>query len=186
MCKTIRSNINCFKIIRKCLTRVCTHVFKFYDSFPFIVLSETVWSQTSQTTLKPIKSLYNRALKVFDQKPIRFHHHILLKHNFLSLPNFINFSILKLFFKCVNGLAPKPLSSCISKLQSCSRSTRAASAGDCIVPFRKTCFAQTAFSVRGTSLWNMLPVHLKSVTKLGFFKKETKTWIFQQQQRTHV
>ncbi len=58
------------------------------------------------------------------------------------------------------------------RLQGSSRSTRAASSGNCKVLFCKTSFAQTVLSVRGVQFWNSLPDYLKSAANYNhFFKK---------------
>ena len=127
------------------------------------------------------------ALKILDKKQIRYHHcRILSKYKMLSFANFIDFHYVKLMFKCLNGLAPLPFCKYIMTLQSCNRSTRAASSGNCKVPFCKTSFAQTAFSVKGAKSWNALPDHLKFAANFTTFKRATKSCLIQRQTCTHV
>ncbi len=110
----------------------------------------------------------------------RYHHcHILSKYNFLSFANFVDFQYVKLVFPCLYGLAPQPLFKYVQKPQ--SRSTRAASSGNCKVPFCKTSFAQSTFSVKGAKSSNTLPDHLESIADFHIFKKATKFWLVQQQ-----
>jgi len=117
-------------------TGMCSCISEHYDSFlSHLSYCTTAWSQTSQTTLKPVQRLYNRALKILDEKPIRFHHcYILSKHKIFNFVNFINFRHINLFSKCLTGLAPEPLCKFVNRLEP-SRSTRATTHGDCKVPF---------------------------------------------------
>ena len=96
-----------------------------------------------------------------DQKPTRWHHcQILKKHNLLGFDSFVNFSFLKLIFKCVNNLAPEILScQLINKLNS---RTRGAMSGNCRTAKRKTTFGQSSFVAIGTKLWNTLPSEIKT------------------------
>lgn len=182
----MKASMNGFRMIRSSLTFECAHVFLNTMILSHLSYCTTVWSQTSQTTLKPIERLYSRALKFLDKKPIRFHHcYILSKHKILNFVNFVNLRHIKLFFKCLIGLAPEPLCRFVNRLEP-SRSTRAATCGDCKVPFCKTAFAQNVFSVKGANLWNWLPTNIKTLTKLSTFKKPTKAWFIQQQQCDHA
>ncbi len=42
--------------------------------FSHITYCLTTWSQASNTSLKPILSLYKQTLKVLDKKTIHYHH----------------------------------------------------------------------------------------------------------------
>lgn len=65
-----------------------------------------VWSQTSLKTLESgFESLYNRALEVLQQKPIRFLQCIILaNYSILDFANLIHFNLLKLIFKRLGDL----------------------------------------------------------------------------------
>lgn len=188
MCKTIKAHLGCFKIIRNCLTLNCAFIFINSMIFSHISYGLTTWSQAHQTTIKHIECLYNQAIKILDKKRIRHHHcQILKKYKILSFANFISLHTVKLVFKCLNNTAPRLLCESVTRLQSGTRSTtRATSKGNCIVPFRRTSFAQTAFSIKGTKLWNSLPDTLKSIATLLTFKKQTKQWLIQQQSCSHI
>ncbi len=96
-----------------------------------------VWSQVSQLTIKPVRSLYIQKLKVLDMKPIRWHHcNILQKYSLLSFENFVNVSLIKMVFKCLNNLAPEIICQLINK-QSKVITTRSATNQNCTVPKRK-------------------------------------------------
>lgn len=54
--------------------KTCMHAMM----FTHISYSYTTWSRTSESTLKPIKSLFKRTLKGLDKKNIYYHYYKLL------------------------------------------------------------------------------------------------------------
>ena len=108
--KTLKTNLNCFRMTRQYIPLYAAQLFMHAMVFSHMSYCVTVWSQASQTTIKPITSLYKQALKIMDKKQMRWHHCIILrKYNMLSFDSFIKFSSIKLIFKCVNDLAPAVL-----------------------------------------------------------------------------
>lgn len=76
----------------------------------------TAWAQATPIAIKCIGSVYNRAIKIMDKKPIRYHHcTILKKYNLMNFESLSNFCFLKLIHKCINHLTPEPLSSFIER-----------------------------------------------------------------------
>lgn len=132
LCKTVKTNLNCFRLIRQYMPLKAAQQFMHAMIFSHLSYCITVWGQASQTTMTPIKSLYKQGLKIMDQKPARWHHcQILKKHNLLGFVNsFVNFSFLKLIFTCVNNLDPEILCQLINKQSSRIR-TRGAMSGNC-------------------------------------------------------
>jgi len=115
-----------------------SHAMFFFSHLSYCI---TAWSQTSASTLKPVISLYEQAIKIFDKKPMISHHcDIIQKHKIFTFENFVNFSILKLTFKCLNNCVSPLFSGLIERHQGSLRpSTRASVSGDCVIPkFRKS------------------------------------------------
>lgn len=144
---TIKFNLQNFIQIRASLTVTVARTFLHAMIFSHIEYCFTNWSLTDATTIKPIESLYKKALKV----------HILQKHIFLSFDNFKNFKYACSVYKTLNGLAPPPLSEYIKLKTNRGTTTRATTRGDCEVPFRHTTFGQTVLSVKGSIIWNSIP-----------------------------
>ncbi len=134
----------------------------------------TTWSQAHQSSVKTIECLYNRAWKVLDKKRIRYHHcQILSKYKILCFENFTSLHFVKLVFKCLNNAAPISLCKIITRQQSRTRSaTRSALKDNCSIPFCRTSFAQTAFSIKEAKLLNSLPDHLKCIPTLATLTKQ--------------
>ena len=141
----------------------------------------TSWSFTGVTIMKPIESLFKRALKVLDKKPISYHHcNILQKYNFFNFANFKQFSIACLMYKTLNELAPPPLKEYIKQKTtgaSSAQVTRATARGDCAVPFRRTVFSQKVWSVQGSEVWNSLPLSIRESPSFPTFKTALKSWL---------
>lgn len=145
----------------------------------------TVWSQASPTTIKLIASLYNQTLKIMAKKPIKWHHcHILKQYNLLSFDNFLKFSSVKLVFKCLQNLAPDVLCSLFSR-QNRDRITRGTASGNCKISRRKTSFGQSAFSIKGSQMWNSLPTEIKLTRDIKIFNTNVKVWLKQNQSCMH-
>lgn len=138
---------------------------------PHINYCISCWSQASETAVKPLKSLYNQAVKVLDKKTLRYHHCLVLrKYSMLNFDNLIVYANVRLVFKILNNIAPPPLKTFV---QFCSekmtRSTRSTSCNDCRLPKCSSAFAQTAFSFKGIKEWNKLPKALKLTFNLKDF-----------------
>ena len=128
ICNKIKPNLNCFRFIRRNLSHqaaklhiymytyiyiyiytytVYIYIYKHAMIFSHLSYCIPSWLQASTTTMKPIVSIYKQAIKIMEQKTIKWHHcRILRKHNLLTFENVIKLSILRLFemFKqsCVN------------------------------------------------------------------------------------
>jgi len=73
-----------------------------------------------------------------DKKPIHYHHcKILLKYKLLSVKSFSDLCFLKLTFKCLNNIAPEPLSSFVQR-KNINKVTRDSNNNNCIVPYHMT------------------------------------------------
>lgn len=109
MTNSIKFNLQNFQQIRNNLTETAAKTFQ-HLIFPHIEYCPTTWSLACPSTLKPIKTLYKKALKVFDRKSSSYLHcHILTNHNLLSFNNIINFkAICVIVCKSVSWLRTSP------------------------------------------------------------------------------
>ena len=111
----IKFNLSNFKHIRPFLTTESAKAYMHTMIFSHITYCYTTWSHTSETILKPLKSLFKRTLKTMDKKPQHYHYcNILSKYNILDFDSQI-FMDACLIFKVLNGLAPPPLRDFIGK-----------------------------------------------------------------------
>ncbi len=75
----IKFNLAHFKYARSCMSTKAAKMFMHSMIFSHITYCLTTWSQASNTSLKPILSLYKQTLKVLDKKTIHHTHHCDIK-----------------------------------------------------------------------------------------------------------
>ena len=184
---TLKYNIANFRHIRNSLTTQAAKTYLHAVILPYILYCVSSWSQADKTTLNPIRSLYNQALKVMDRKPRRYHHcHILEKHKLLSLDNLIIYSNIRLVHKIIHGAAPPPLKAFVQlRSDAMSRTSRSTSRGDCDIPKRTSDFSKSAFSSKAIPKWNDLPDHIKILTSYQDFSREAKNSLISNQVCCH-
>ena len=129
--------------------------------------------------LKKLKRIQYAAARVLLQKRIFGPMTpIILDLHWLPIPLRINFKILLLVYKCLNGLAPKYLSELI-KLKSPARSLRSSNKVLLECPKSNTVtYGDRAFSVIAPKIWNPLPLYIKEATSCDSFKHCLKTYMF--------
>lgn len=186
VCNHIKYNLANFRYVRSCMSKRAAMMFMHSMILSHITYCLTTWSQASNTSLKPLLSLYKKTLKVLDKKSIYYHHcHVLKKYNLLNFENLIIYADLCLVYKILHGLAPPVLCQFVSTAPNALRSTRSAARGDCIVPFRKSALGQTAFSIRAAREWNLIPIHIRNFKSYVSFKHNLKKWLIDSQDCLH-
>ena len=90
----------------------------------------------------------------------------------------IEFKILLLVFKALNGLAPLYLAECIPRYVP-GRALRSSSADLLVVPkMQLKKYGEAAFCFYGPAAWNKLPLYLRQATTVDSFKAQLKTYLF--------
>ncbi len=187
MCNCIKYNISTFRHIRNSLTIEASFMYFNAMISSHITYCLSCWSQANETTLKPLRSVYNQALKVLDRKAPHYHHcNILSKYKILSFDSLIRYTNLRTVFKIINNIAPPSMKKII-KLYSeqTSRTSRSTAHRNCAVPKRFSAFAQTAFSFKTIKQWNQLPERLKLSVDLNNFSRNLKKYILDNQLCQH-
>lgn len=125
-------------------------------------------------TLRMLQSVQNTAARIV-AKVNRFDHvsvtSILQNLHWLKVKERIDFKIICIVHKCINGKAPQDLTSTLVKSQS-SRSNLLN------IPSYNSSFGERSFSVAGPRLWNSLPLEIRSITDSVSFKQNLKTHLF--------
>ena len=186
---SVRYNLHNFRHIRYNLPEKAARSYLHSMLFSRIEYCLSTWSYTSGTALKPIESLYNRSLKVFDKKKRSYHHcNILSKYALLSFDNLVFYKSACLIFKALNGLAPPPLTDLFHKKteRPNQRTTRATARGDCEKPHKPFTFSQNGLSFKCVDMWNTLPVTIRECPTYGSFKSQLRVWLITNQACTHV
>ena len=92
----------------------------------------------------------------------------------------LDFKILLLTYKCLNGHAPEYLSELLQSYMP-SRTLRSSSKDLLKEPsYRTSSYGKRAFSVIAPRLWNSLPMEIRSSPSVASFKRSLKTHFFKQ------
>ena len=91
----------------------------------------------------------------------------------------INFKIILLVYKALNGLAPSYLLDCLPKYVP-SRPLRSSTAGLLAVPKKMATkrHGEAAFCFYGPTAWNKLPLYLRQAASVDIFKAQLKTYLY--------
>ena len=104
---------------------------------------------------------------------------ILAELHWLPMSQRVEFKILSLVYKALNGLAPEYISSLLA-CKNFKHSLRSSKGSILEIPRTNNKYGDRAFSVIGPRLWNRLPSHIKNQTTFRSFKKSLKTYLFSQ------
>ena len=100
--------------------------------------------------------------------------------HYLPIRARIEYKILTMVFKCLEGCAPEYLKELIKLRRPTREGLRSGhQVKPLMVPYtRQKTFASRSFSVSGPALWNKIPDSLKAIDNFETFKKELKTYLF--------
>ena len=104
---------------------------------------------------------------------------ILKQLHWLPVKQRIEFKILLITFKALQGTAPSYLQ-CLLQQYVPSRSLRSESANLLIVPKTHRKLGTQSFAYAAPTLWNQLPADLRKKNSLSTFKTALKTHLFKQ------
>ncbi len=100
---------------------------------------------------------------------------VLLSLHWLPVHFKVEFQIVFLVFKVLNGLAPSYLSDLL-RLRSPGRCLRSSNQKLLSVPRSRS---DWAFSIAGPKLWNSLPVSIRTIPTESLFKTRLKAYLFE-------
>ena len=104
---------------------------------------------------------------------------VLVSLHWLPVVFRIDFKIILLVYKALNGLAPSYLRDCLEKYVP-GRPLRSTSADLLTIPttmkYKK--YGKTAFCFYGPMEWNKLPVHIRQAATVDIFKAQLKTYLY--------
>ena len=130
-------------------------------------------------SLNRLKRIQNTAVRIITLcKPRDFITPHLKTLHWLPVHLRIEFKIILLTFKALNGLAPTYLSDLI-KFKKTKHSLRSESKETLSIPRTRTAtYGDRAFAVGAPVLWNSLPEEIRYETHLSAFKTKLKTHLF--------
>ena len=132
---------------------------------PHVTYCSSSWSSMSKANHKKFDSLIGNISRLV---PINKTFEQIVQHNKTML-----------MFKGMRNIAPTYLCNRVKPVdQRHQRVTRFALQGNVVVPISKNSFASRTFINSSTSVWNNLPVEIKSIESLLLFKSAIKRHIF--------
>lgn len=101
----------------------------------------------------------------------------LMELHWLKIEERIDFKVLLIVYKALNGLAPCYLADLLSK--PCKGNLRLDSSLKLFQPRPSSSkMLHGSFAVKGTCLWNSLPMHIRCSATVVVFKCRVKTFLF--------
>uniref|UniRef100_A0A672IAL3 Reverse transcriptase domain-containing protein n=1 Tax=Salarias fasciatus TaxID=181472 RepID=A0A672IAL3_SALFA len=128
-----------------------------------------------------LQLLQNAAARVLTRTRGRAHiTPVLQSLHWLPVRFRIDFKVLLLVFKCLNGLAPSYLADLFLPYRPSRALRSSGSALLCVPKARTKTHGEAAFSHYGPRLWNSLPENLRTAETVDIFKGRLKTHLFNQ------
>ena len=133
--------------------------------------------------LNKLRRVQNAAARLIFQETKYCHVRPLLYNmHWLPAEFRIDFKILLLTYKAINGLAPFYLHELISLKEACKYKLRSDCDGLLLNPVKfktLTTLGDRSFAAAAPQLWNSLPYAIRSSPSVASFKKTLKTFLFQ-------
>ena len=131
--------------------------------------------------VQKMQKIQNNAARIVSRCGRREHITPILSNlHWLPVTKRIDFKILLITFKALNGLAPGYIHDLITPYQP-SRSLRSLNLSLLRKPKSRTLsYGDRSFAVAAPSLWNKLPLRIRQIEDLDNFKSELKTHMFRQ------
>ena len=132
-----------------------------------------------QKSIAQLQLLQNSAARMLTRTRKRAHMTPILKSlHWLPVCFRIDFKILLLVYKALNGLAPVYLSDLLLSYEPV-RALRSSGRGLLVIPKINTkTYGEASFNYYGPRLWNSLPEDLRAASSVHIFKSKLKTHLF--------
>jgi hypothetical protein len=136
--------------------------------------ASTVWSGAGEVHLKKLNSLHRRAAKSLVSNPYLTTDEKLRSVNILSLDKQFELNITVLVYKARHGLVPSYIRTLLATNEYRHDS------GKYILPRTRIDLYKNSFAFSGASIWNSLPLKIRSCTTLSLFRSSVKKYFLSQ------
>ena len=143
-----------------------------------LIIVTVFWQAYLKGLFRKLQLVQNAAARVLT-KTKKFEHitPILRSLHWLPVCQRIEFKVLLIVYKSLNGLGPKYISDLLLHYIP-ARPLRSAGTSLLNTPRVKTKHGESAFSYSASCIWNKLPEELKQAQTLNIFKTRLKTFMF--------
>jgi hypothetical protein len=132
------------------------------------------------TEISKLQRIQNTAARLVNRSKKSEHiTPILRKLHWLPIKLRINYKILLITYKALNGIAPDYISNLLTPYKP-ARSLRSSGQNLLFTPNSNTAtYGDRAFSISAPKLWNTLPQNIRNADNINSFKSKLKTFLFQ-------
>lgn len=162
--RLVAKNLHLLKKLKLYVDRNALKSFFTAHCLSHINYASTLWSYAPQAHLKRLLSLHKRAIKLINSQNIQVALQPFNTLDILSLHNQFLYNTAILTFKVRHSLAPSYLQDLLNEAPNRYNSM------NYILPRTRVDLYKTSFSFSGPSVWNSLPLNVKSSNTLSIFK----------------
>ena len=178
ICQSVYYNIHNVNSIRKVLDNKSAALLIHAFVLSRLDIANALLFNITSRNLDKLQHAQNAAARVLSGTS-KYDHisPVLKKLHWLPIRKRIEFKILILTWKAVNGLAPNYLQNLVMPYTP-ARSLRSSHQHLLKIPKTRVACGERAFSSAAPCLWNNLPFNLRIITSLETFKSKLKSYLF--------
>ncbi len=139
----------------------------------------SLYTGISQTALSRLQLVQNAAARLLTRSQKRDHiTPVLQSLHWLPVRYRVDFKILLIVYKSLNGMAPSYISDLLIE-HNVTRSLRSSNQRLLFIPkTRRKCRGDHAFATTAPRLWNDFPLFIRMASSVAIFKSKLKTYLF--------
>ena len=184
-CRTLIFHLRRIRVIRRFITQSACEKLVHALVSSRLDYANAILAGLPKTKLKPLQSMQNIAARIVTESR-KFDHisPVLRRLHWLPIESRIEFKVICITFRIINGLAPLYMQDLIIQKHT-SRTLRSTNKRLLQIPKTRTkMYGDRAFSVIAPRLWNMLPLTLREESNFTKFKRNLKTHLFKKAYNT--